>query len=82
MELQCKKAACRGWKQSRDLETTKQGFRSMFQGYRHWVRKAKAQLEFRPVKDIKGNKKSFCCYVSSQRLNKENGSFLLNNTGE
>ena len=34
------------------------------------------------TRDIKGKKRSFCCYISSKRLNKENVGSLLNGVGD
>ena len=34
------------------------------------------------TRDIKGKKRSFCCYISSKRLNKENVGSLLNGAGD
>lgn len=39
--------------------------------------KAKAQLEMKLARDIKGNKKNFYCYIINKRINKENVSPLL-----
>lgn len=38
----------------------------------------KPQLELGIERDMKGNKKSFCCCVGGQRLNKENTQLLVN----
>ena len=39
-------------------------------------RKAKAHLKLTLAGHVKGNKKSFCCYISSKRLNKESVRLL------
>lgn len=42
------------------------------------ARKEKAHLELTLARGVKGNKKSLYPYISSKRLNKENGGPLLN----
>lgn len=73
-ELQCKKVVYRKGKQSQD---TKQKFRNIAWACRDGVSKAKAQLDLRLARDVKSNRKSFYCCISSKRLNKENMGSLL-----
>lgn len=56
MEFQWKKRAV--YKKLKQGEATKEKF-SIVQACRDVVRKAAAQLELKPVRDVKGNKKSF-----------------------
>lgn len=45
------------------------------------VKKAKAQIEFNQVKDIKGNKKGFYKCLNDKRKTKENVGLLLKEAG-
>ena len=45
------------------------------------IRKVEACLELNVVRDVKGNKKCFCKYVSGRRMTRENMDSLLNGTG-
>lgn len=47
--------------------------RNIAQAHKDGVRKAKAQLDFRRAGNSKGNNKNFYHYISSKRLDKENG---------
>lgn len=55
---------------------------SWIQAHRDDFRKTKAHLEVTLTRDIKGKKRSFCRYISSKRLNKENVGSLLNGAGD
>ena len=57
-------------------QDTKEGFGNTAQACRDDVKKVKPQLELGIEKNMKGNKKSFCCCVGGQRLNKENTQLL------
>lgn len=46
------------------------------------TRKTKAHLEMTLTSNIKSKKKSFCCYISSKRLKKQNARFLWNRMGD
>ena len=67
------------WEQG---QATKEEFRHVAQALSGCVRKAKAQLELKVERDIKGNKASFCHCMSSKRVNRENVGLLLNRTGD
>lgn len=49
---------------------------------RDGVRKAKTQMEWRLSRDVTSNKVSFCHYIDSKRLSKENVGLLLNNASD
>lgn len=70
VELQCKKASYRRWKQGC---ATKEKFRNTAQACRDGV-----CLEVMLPSDIRCNRKGFSGYIGSKRLNKENVSPLLN----
>lgn len=67
------------WEQG---QATEEEFRNVAQAHSDCVRKAKAQLEPKVQRDIKGNKASFCHCMSSKGINKENVDLLLNRTGD
>lgn len=78
-ELKCKKAVYRRWKQGR---AAKEERKSIAWACRDGVRKAKTQMELRLSRDVTGNKVSFCLYVNSKRLSKENAGLLLNGASD
>lgn len=49
---------------------------------RDGVRKAKTQMESRLSRDVTGNKVSFCHYIDSKTLSKENVGLLLNRASD
>lgn len=57
---------------------TKEEFINTAQTLKNHFRLTKVQWEFRLARNVKGNKKSFCCYNNNQRSNRENTSQLLN----
>ena len=44
----------------------------------HGIRKTKPPLELTVARDITGTKMSWCCFINSRRINKENVGPLLN----
>lgn len=70
------------YKKLKQREATKEKFRSIAQACRDTVRKAAAQLELEPVRDVKGNKKSFQHCNSSKKLNSYNASTVLKGVGD
>lgn len=46
------------------------------------VRKAKAHLDLKPVRDMKGNKKGFLQVYQQQKEDRENVGLLLNEEGD
>lgn len=75
VNLQCKNASYRGWKQGRDL---KEEFRNIAQAGRGGVRETKPCLEVMLPTDIRNNRKGFYNCIGSKRLNKENVGTLMN----
>lgn len=75
-ELQFERAVLGRWEQG---HTTKEEFRNIAQAHSDCVQKAKAELELKVERDIKGNKASFCHCMSSKRINVD---LLLNRTGD
>ena len=55
----------------------KEELRKVVWACRAGVIQAKAQLELRGSRDVKGNMKSFYNYISNKRVNKENVGALL-----
>ena len=80
MALQWKKRAV--YEKLKQGEATKEKYRSIAQGCRDGVMKAAAQLEMKPVRDVKGNEKSFQHCNSSKRLNRDNASTVLKGAGD
>lgn len=78
-ELKCKKAVYRRWKQG---WAAKEEFKNIVWSGRDGVRRAKTQMELRLARDITGNKVSFCPYINSKRLSKENVGLLLNGVSD
>ncbi|GAB0187098.1 mitochondrial enolase superfamily member 1 [Grus japonensis] len=64
-----KKEAYRGWKQG---QVAWDEYRETVRAARDQVRKAKALIDLNLASDIKGNKKSFCGYISDKRKTREN----------
>lgn len=75
-ELQFERAVLGRWEQG---HTTKEEFRNIAQAHSDCVQKAKAELELKVERDIKGNKASFCYCMSSKRINVD---LLPNRTGD
>ncbi|GAB0178772.1 mitochondrial enolase superfamily member 1 [Grus japonensis] len=73
-----KKEAYRGWKQG---QVAWEKYRETVRAARDQVRKAKALIEISLARDVKGNKKSFCRYVSDKRK-RENVGPLWKETGD
>lgn len=67
-KLHLQKTADRRWKQVQD---TREEFRNSACTCRDDVRKAKAQMQLRLARDIKGKMKSIYCCISTKRLDKE-----------
>jgi len=64
-----KKEDYRGWKQG---QTAWEKYRETVRATRDQVRNAKALVELNLAGDVKGNKKSFCRYISDKRKAREN----------
>lgn len=79
-ELQCKKAAYS--RRSKQGQATMYEHRNIAQAHRGGVRKAKPQLEFKRVGNIKRNSNKFCHYTNSKRLDKENAVWCQNVVGD
>lgn len=79
MEFQWKKRAV--YKKLKQGEATKEKI-SIARACRDVVRKAAAQLELKPVGDVKGNKKSFYRYVRDKGKTRENVGPLQHGTGD
>lgn len=60
---------------------TKEEFINIVWACRHGAWKSEAQLEMGIARDMKDNKKSFSCFISGKRVNKENVDSLLNGAG-
>lgn len=60
---------------------TQEECRDTVQVCRDGVRKAKAHLELKLARDVKGNIKGFSRYVSSKMKTRENVGLLLNGAG-
>lgn len=73
-ELHLQRAADRRWKQ---VQGTREQFRNTACTCGDGIRKTKAHLEWRLEKDIKNNKKSIYCCLSTNRLNKQNVGLVL-----
>ncbi|GAB0195852.1 mitochondrial enolase superfamily member 1 [Grus japonensis] len=74
-----KEEAYRGWKQG---QVAWEEYRETVRAARDQVRKAKALMELNLARDVKGNKKSFCRYISDKRKMRENVGPLLKETGD
>ncbi|GAB0178229.1 mitochondrial enolase superfamily member 1 [Grus japonensis] len=77
-KLKHKKEAYRGWKQG---QVAWEEYREIVRAARDQVRKAKVLTELNLARDIKGNKKSFCRYISDKRKMRENVGPLRKETG-
>jgi len=73
------KEAYRGWKQG---QVAWEEYRENVPAARDEVRKAKALIELNLARDIKGNKKRLCRYVSDERKTRENVGPLWKDTGD
>lgn len=79
MAKHCKKSTYRGWEAG---GWSKEKFRNIAWAGRHGVMETKVQVELILLKDVKENKRSFCCYINSKKMSKENEGLLLNGTGD
>ena len=68
-KLKHKKEAYRAWKQG---QVAWEKYRDIIRAASDQVRKAKAMTEINLARDIKGNKKSFCRYISDKSKTREN----------
>ncbi|KFW77528.1 hypothetical protein N336_11811, partial [Phalacrocorax carbo] len=78
-KLKHKKEAYREWKQG---QVAWYEYREIVQAARDQVRKAKALLEIKLARDVKGNKKSFYRCISDKRKTRENVGPLQKETGD
>lgn len=78
-KLHLQKVADMRWKQVQD---TREEFRNTACTYSDDVRKAKAQLQLRLARDIKVNKNSNYCCISTKRLDKEKMGSVLSKVGD
>ncbi|GAB0208460.1 mitochondrial enolase superfamily member 1 [Grus japonensis] len=76
-EVKQKKEAYRGWKQGR---VAWEEYRETVRAARDQVRKTKALTELNLARDVKGNKKSFCRYVSDKKKTRKNAGPFQNET--
>lgn len=61
---------------------TQEEYRATVRACRDSIRKAKADLEFNLVRDVRGNKKGFYRYINSKRKVRGYVGPLLNGAGE
>ncbi|KFP96141.1 hypothetical protein N329_05204, partial [Haliaeetus albicilla] len=79
VKLKHKEKGHRGWKQG---QVAWEEYREIVQAARDQVRKAKDLIELNLARDVEGNKKSFCRYVSDKRKTRENVGALRKATGD
>lgn len=79
MDKHCNKSTYRGWAVGR---WSNEEFRNISWAGSHGVREVEVQVELILLRDVKLNKRSFCCYIKSKRLSKENVGLLLNGTAD
>jgi len=78
-KLKRRKEAYRGWKQG---QVAWEEYRETAQAARDQVRKAKALIELKLARHVKGNKKIFYRYVSDERKARENVGPLWKEMGD
>ncbi|KFV16613.1 hypothetical protein N340_06497, partial [Tauraco erythrolophus] len=78
-QLRHKKKVYRGWKQG---QVAWEEYRAIVRATRDQVRKAKALIELKLARDIKGNKKNFHRYISDKKTSRENVGPLRKEMGD
>ena len=74
-----KKEAYRGWKQG---QVAWEEYREIARAARDQVKKSKSLIELNLARDVKGNKTSFCRYISDKRKTRENVAPFWRETGD